>query len=243
MSFDNLDTVTSPVPLVTLDSAQIQSIQRCLSLIGYPIGDIDGMIGPKTKTAWANFKKDIIEGNPDLIGPGSVARLKEKANAVWPANYGLDDKESTIDAIKMMCQAMGLSLVSQMAYILATVEWETAKTFRPVREAFWHDESWRKKNFKYYPYYGRGYVQLTWKNNYERYAKILDLNLSENPDLALEPNTSLFILVHGFKTGIFTGFKLTEYINQNHVDFVGARHCINGTDHQYDIANLAHKYL
>lgn len=93
MSFDNLDTVTSPVPLFTLDSAQIQSIQRCLSLIGYPVGDIDGMIGPKTKTAWANFKKDIMEGNPDLIGPGSVARLKEKANAVWPVNYGLDDKE------------------------------------------------------------------------------------------------------------------------------------------------------
>lgn len=243
MSFENLDSITSPTPLYALDNAQIKSIQRCLSIIGYPVGDIDGMIGPKIKTAWANFKKDVIEGNPDLIGPISVHSLQEKVNAVWPIKYELDDKDSTINAIKMMCNAMGLSLNSQMAYVLATVEWETAKTFKPVREAFWLDESWRKKNLKYYPYYGRGYVQLTWKNNYEMYAKILDLNLSENPDLALEPNTSLFILVHGFKVGAFTGFKLTEYINHNHVDFIGARHCINGTDHQHDIANLTHKYL
>jgi hypothetical protein len=49
-----------------------------------------------------------------------------------------------------------------MAYVLATTQWETAQTFKPVREAFWKDEEWRRVNLaRYYPYYGRGFVQLT----------------------------------------------------------------------------------
>ena len=48
--------------------------------------------------------------------------------------------------------------------VLATVEWETNKTFQPVREAYWLNEDWRRAHLKYYPYYGRGFVQLTWKS-------------------------------------------------------------------------------
>ena len=120
-----------------------------------------------------------------------------------------------------------------------TVEWETAKTFRPVREAFWKSEEWRRKNLRYFPYYGRGYVQLTWKNNYERYGQLLGLDLVGNPDLALNAPTAAFILVHGFKTGAFTGRKLTDYVNDLRVDYVNARRCINGTDRAHTLARLA----
>ncbi len=97
----------------------------------------------------------------------------------------------------------------------------------------------------YYPYYGRGYVQLTWEDNYKKYEDILGIDLVDQPDLALDPKTALFILVHGFKTGAFTGKKITDFINEEEEpDFYNARKCINGLDHAQDIADIAsEKYL
>lgn len=59
----------------------------------------------------------------------------------------------------------------------------------------------------------------------------------------MDNNIALFVLVHGFKTGTFTGRKITDYINLNKTDFDNARRCINGMDHFRDIANIAKKYL
>jgi len=158
-------------------------------------------------------------------------------------SYDFSTKEGTIAAIRAECQKQGLGLPEQIAYVLATVEWETGGTFQPVREAYWKSEEWRRQNLRYYPYYGRGYVQLTWEANYRKYAKIMGLDLVGNPDLALQPEVALFILVHGFKTGAFTGKKLEDYINVNEADFIQARQCINGLDHAKEIAALAKKYL
>jgi predicted chitinase len=93
------------------------------------------------------------------------------------------------------------------------------------------------------PTRGRGYVQLTWKDNYRKYEKIMGLDLVDNPDLALEPENALFILVHGFRTGTFTGRKITDYINEDETDFYNARKCINGLDRAEEIAELAEKYV
>ena len=169
-----LATVTGPNLIDNLSKAQLAELQVALSLLGYPIGGIDGLIGPRTRNAWAEYKSDIFPGNPQLIGAESIDRLRQdllKLAAWETANFG--SKQGTIDAIKGMCQAMGIGLPTQIAYVLATTQWETAQTFQPVREAFWHDEAWRQANFSYYPYYGRGYVQLTWDRNYKAYSDIL----------------------------------------------------------------------
>lgn len=132
----------------------------------------------------------------------------------------------------------------QIAYVLATTDWETGHTFKPVREAFWKDEEWRRNNlYRYYPYYGRGFVQLTWEDNYRKYSEILGVDLVNNPDLAMEPLNAAFILVHGFKTGGFTGKKITDYINGDGIDFVNARRCINGVDKAQDIAAIAQGFM
>lgn len=141
------------------------------------------------------------------------------------------------------CLKQGLALPPQIAYVLATVDWETNFTFLPVREAYWLSEGWRQRNLRYYPFYGRGYVQLTHKVNYQRYSAILDMDLVGQPDLALDEGTARFILVHGFKTGAFTGRKLEDYIHAGGADFRGARRCINGTDRASEIAALAEQYL
>ncbi len=64
-----------------------------------------------------------------------------------------------------------------------------------------------------------------------------------NPDRAMDQTVALFVLVHGFKTGTFTGHKITDFINQGMTDFVSARRCINGTDKANEIASLAEKFL
>lgn len=240
METNELKSIDSAMAVDDLTAQQITELQSALAILGYPIGDIDGMIGPKTRNAWAEYKADVFAGRPDLVDQESVGKL---GNDVMMPNYPMDNKGQTIEAIQQECKRQKIWLPAQIAYVLATVEWETAQAWHPVREAFWKTEEWRKKNLRYAPYYGRGYCQITWKNNYEKYGKLLGIDLVNQPDLALEPHNALFILVHGFKTGAFTGRKLEDYITSTKCDFVNARRCINGTDKASTIAKLADTWL
>ncbi len=97
--------------------------------------------------------------------------------------------------------------LSWAAYILATSYHETANRMQPVREGLNASDAWRKRNLRYYPWYGRGHVQLTWKTNYEKADKILGLGgaLVENADLALDPEISAEVIVIGMLDGWFSG--------------------------------------
>jgi putative chitinase len=141
------------------------------------------------------------------------------------------------------CRLAGLSR-NQSAYLLATVWWETAHTMKPVKEAYWikNAESWRKKNLRYWPWFGRGYVQLTWMENYKRAGQKLGLDLTTDPDVVMKPNVSAKILVLGSLEGWFTGKKLGDYINTKRCDFKGARRIINGRDKASQIATIAKAY-
>jgi len=152
-------------------------------------------------------------------------------------------KQDKIDSIVAECAEQGVVQDEKIAYILATAEWETNHTFDPVKEAYWLSEDWRERNLRYYPYYGRGYVQLTWEENYSKYGVITGAALVANPDLALEPATARMILVHGFVNGTFTGRKISDYINTKGVDFYNSRRCINGTDKAAEIAQIAEEFL
>ena len=234
-----LSTITDAIKVADLKRPQIRELQQALAQLGYPVGNIDGLYGRRTATAWSEFKEDEYQGDPELIGPGSVALLKVRLPKNGGRIHDFSTKAGTVEAIKWECDQHGLSLSQQKAYVLATTEWETAHTFKPVREAYWLSEDWRRKNLRYYPYYGRGYVQLTWRANYDKYSKIIGTDLVNNPDKVMEPNLSLFILVHGFKTGTFTGRRITDYINRERTDYRNARRCINGTDKASEIAQLA----
>jgi hypothetical protein len=139
------------------------------------------------------------------------------------------------------CRANGLSR-QQTAYILATALWETALTMKPVEEAFWLSEAWRQKNLRYYPWHGRGYVQITWEVNYLRAGKNLDMDLTTDPDSVMNPKVAVKILVRGCMEGWFTGKKLGDYVNKTKKDYVGARRVVNGTDKAEDIEDLAEQY-
>mgnify|MGYP001602894403 FL=1 len=110
--------------------------------------------------------------------------------------------------------------IEQAAYVLATVKHETAGTFLPIKE---FGEGKGKKYGLQDPttgqtYFGRGYVQLTWAFNYERFTGLLGHDLVNNPDLALLPDVAYEIMIEGMIKGIFTGKKLSDYMNEDKTD-------------------------
>ena len=197
---------------------------------------------------------------------------------VAPTNgpVGLEDAKAFFDSVResrifggglTQDQVTGLETVCSVAksaswpiaftaYALATAAHETAYKMHPVREAFWFDENWRRRNLrKYYPFYGRGYVQLTWKENYEKADRELDLGgrLTGNLDVALEPDIAARIMVRGMQEGWFAADRKTRkpHTLAVHLPATGvasvaqmmsARRIINGIDKKREIAEVALKF-
>lgn len=149
-----------------------------------------------------------------------------------------------------VCRIRGISL-NRTAYILGTAYWETGKTMEPVREAFYlgkKQEAYRKK-LRYYPWYGRGFVQLTWKENYVKAGKRLGVDFTKDPDKVMDPDYSARILVIGMEEGWFTGKDVDDYIDdvdendeEDRKEYEAARRVVNGTDKKVEIATIALEY-
>jgi putative chitinase len=149
----------------------------------------------------------------------------------------------------LLCSA-GMQPLPWCAYTLATEYHETAKRMEAVREGLDVSEAWRRKHLRYYPWYGRGEVQLTWERNYASATKRLrelghtDVDLVANPDQALDPKISTLIMIHGMLEGWFTGKKLRDYIpnNPTREHYRNARRIINGTDRADLVAGYAEAF-
>lgn len=183
--------------------------------------------------------------------PAAEEPKPEKTPSV-PGEFDFSTKDGTIAVIKAECQKQGIGLPPQSAYVLATVDWETGHTFKPIPEegpdSYFDRYEGREDLGNVQPgeglrFKGRGFVQITGRDNYQHYARLLGIDLVNHPDLALEPQNALFILVDGFKTGAFTGKKITDYINAGETDFINARRCINALDKAEEIAAIAEKFL
>lgn len=138
--------------------------------------------------------------------------------------------------------------LSWAAYALATSYHETARRMVPVREGLSASDAWRRKHLRYYPYYGRGDVQLTWRENYVRADKELGLKgaLIKDLDLALDPDISAKIMVRGMKDGWFSkGNTLAKHLPESEgtlPQFTTARKIINLMDKAALIAGYAMKF-
>lgn len=132
-------------------------------------------------------------------------------------------------------------VLTHLAYILATAYHETAHTMQPIREYG------RGKGRKYgvpagpfgHVYYGRGYVQLTWLENYAKASQKIGVDFVKEPDRVMEPRLAAAIMFDGMAEGWFTGKKLGDYIIGTKVDYRSARRIINGTDKAAQIAGYA----
>ena len=134
-----------------------------------------------------------------------------------------------------------------LAYMLATAFHETARTMQPIAE-YGHGAG---RDYGVpdpvtgLVYYGRGYLQLTWKANYQVQSARLDVDMVGDPDLALRPDLAANIMLHGMAAGSFTGRRLGQYFGANpaHDDPVNARRIINGTDQASLIASYHRVFL
>ncbi|NTI22055.1 hypothetical protein G6M87_09285 [Rhizobium rhizogenes] len=91
-------------------------------------------------------------------------------------------------------------------------------------------------------YRGRGYCQITGRNNYVRFSTLLGVDLVTNPDLALQDDVAAKIIVTGMRDGIFTGKKLSDYFTPTSSDWINARRIINSLDRANDIAGYAKQF-
>jgi len=218
---------------------EIQIILRANGLLDV----VDGLYGPKTREGLRRFKASRQLGGGDVLGPTTVkALLDAKPGSGILPDWEGGDKKAAIQAIIKEAHRQGITNKSQIAYIIATVQHETNDSFQPVREAYFLGEPEAedyRTTLRYYPYYGRGYVQLTWDYNYREYSNLLGLDLINKPDWVMRPDISLFILIDRMKRGVFTGVKLDDYIDGSFVDFYHARRIINGDDEARRIENYA----
>jgi hypothetical protein len=135
-----------------------------------------------------------------------------------------------------------------LAYIFATTFHETGRTMQPIEE-------WGKGGNASYVqpnppgFWGRGFVMITWKSNYEKQDKKLKLGgeLVRNPDLALDMDIALKILFGGMQDGDFTGLSLEDFIPckdpaTDPTDFYGCRKVVNGLDCASQIHTYANNF-
>lgn len=136
-----------------------------------------------------------------------------------------------------------------LAYMLATAYHETAQRMWPI------EEYGKGKDHEYgeadpetgQAYYGRGFVQLTWRDNYHRATVALGLvdqrDLEWHAERALDLMIASRVMFRGMAEGWFTGKMLGDYFNEEDDDPVNARQIVNGNDCDELIAGYHDKFM
>lgn len=178
---------------------------------------------------------------------------RQKFFDAYTASFGTlkPDPQAGLDALLTAAEAdQDITDIRWLAYMLATVKHECAGTWRAI------EEYGKGKGRKYGTpvtvtdpegrsftnvYYGRGFVQLTWKDNYQAMGQALKNRLVYEPAVALNSDVAYRIMSLGMRKGSFTGKKLADYIAGDMCDYLNARKIINGLDQAERIAGYATK--
>lgn len=94
--------------------------------------------------------------------------------------------------------------------VIGTTAIEGASSFAPVREGCYLGEpepaESHRKTLPYYPFYGRGHIQLTHEGNYDKYGQKVGalwaqppLPLVSDPDQALDPSIAAAVIALWFR--------------------------------------------
>lgn len=261
-----LRTINGTIQTGRWGQERTTAVQRALSELYLlnPCDDVDGKIGGRTQGAWALFKEATGLAGPDTIDVASVAKLLEavddpaaligKAKVELPPDFDFRRRQGTANRDRssraIIAAAKARQLIDpQTAYILATAEHES-DSFNTLEE---YDSGFRYENrselgnsqkgdgarFK-----GRGFVQLTGRNNYATYTDITGINLVRLPLILMNwPALAVFVLVDGMVRGVFTGSRLDQHVNPGKIDFLKAREVVNGHDCAQRIAEKANRWL
>lgn len=151
-----------------------------------------------------------------------------------------------------------------LAYILATAYHESAHTMQPVRETLagtdaqaaarlenawdagklsWVSKPYWRPDPKGISWFGRGLVQITHQNNYQKLAKAIgNANLATDPSEALKMDVAIEIMFVGMEQGLFTNKKLADYFDKDDQDWINARRIVNGLDRAEKIGSYGRAF-
>lgn len=192
--------------------------------------------------------------------------------AIRPMFTGKKLSQSQVNGIEGLLvafDAVGDRDIDTLAYGLATAFHETGERMVPVREGFASSDARARKAVedlakkrgpdsavaRYskpagpygHVYYGRGHVQLTWLENYQKASSSAGVDLVKDPDAMLDPVISGRILFVGLITGQWGGGKgISSYEGDD--DFLSdaeaeqARRLVNGKDKAVAIARYHRKF-
>ena len=174
--------------------------------------------------------------------------------------FGTSMSQRQVDGIEaILDEGAGLPL-SHLANVLAQVHRETGAGMYPVKETVysWSSDknpsdatviarlnrafakgqlTWVSKPYWRSGYFGRGQIQITHEDNYQKMSETVGVDLVKNPSAALDLSTSARIAVRGMRDGSFTERSLEEY-NGTKYDHAGARAIVNGDKNKRDKGSL-----
>jgi LysM repeat protein len=193
------------------------------------------LIIPREQVILPSYPKLKMENLKDkvdtIINFLEGSKLKKQLDSTSKENIG---------TLLYECIELNVTDLRMVAYILATVLWETNKTFRSREEI----DKGRGKTYGIPDkrtgkvYFGRGFFKLSWYVNYERFTTLLnklgfDIDLVNKPELLLDPEIASRVLIIGMRDGKFTGRDLDDFFNLNKSDWYQARSVL---DISYDKA-------
>ncbi len=187
----------------------------------------------------------------------SLASPRKFFDSVKAGILGPTLSADEVSGCNAILEAMDGAPLAYTAYALATAFHETASTMQPIKEyggSSWYFRMYdiagarprlARANGNTHPgdgakFFGRGFVQLTWRSNYKRAGDKLGVDLIANPDRALDPAIAAQIMRQGMDAGWFTGKRFADYLPRETIatraQFTAARRIINGIDKSAKIA-------
>jgi predicted chitinase len=204
---------------------EVINLQRALMALGYNVGPTkdDGILGKFTSAAIAKFQTDNKLQSTGTATPETVQAVNKavaanpkatKLEKAKPEEFkgkiavsALGDKESRA-VLSKEAESQGIK-GKELAAFLAQCSHESGG-FRYLSEIWGPTAAQRSYDGRMgnsesgdgYRYRGRGYIQLTGKNNYTQASRALGLDLVKNPDQAATPDVGAKTSVWFWKTNV-----------------------------------------
>jgi peptidoglycan L-alanyl-D-glutamate endopeptidase CwlK len=237
----------------------VVALQQALQAAGFSPGAIDGSFGPGTEAAVLAFQNSEAIAADGIVGPNTASALGlatipsipsavpgltvQIVSQMFPVTP-IGNIKANLPPVLDALVAANLSDRAMVLMALGTIRAET-ESFVPISEAQSRfNTSPSGHPFDLYDnrrdlgntgapdganFRGRGFVQLTGRANYTRYASEIEADLVTNPELANEPELAAILLAR------FLGDRenpIREALAAN--DLTTARRLVNGGSHGLD---------
>lgn len=237
----------------------VTRLQKRLAKLGFPPGAIDGDFGHGTEAAVMSFQHSQGLLADGVAGPRTLTALKLTDDAALPSavpgvtvqavsgmfpHTPIGNIRTNLPPVLDGLVALQLVDKPMVLTALATIRAET-ESFEPVSEGrSRYNTSPSGHPFDLYDkrrdlgnskvgdgekYRGRGYVQLTGRDNYQRYGKILGVPLLNQPELANDASVAGRILAAFLKD---QELRIKRALLED--DLRSVRRAVNGGSHGLD---------